>query len=63
MNSISFLWKRTIVLDVIQGILIGVGLAFVTLLNLGYTLLVFYITTGAQNECDRLPERLGGYPG
>ncbi len=41
MKSISFLWKRTIVLDVIQGILIGVGLAFVTLLNLGHA----YVTT------------------
>lgn len=32
MTNLAFLYKRTIVLDVIQGILIGAGLAFVTLL-------------------------------
>jgi hypothetical protein len=40
LKSISFLWKRTIVLDVIQGILIGIGLAFVTI----YILASAYVT-------------------
>ena len=32
MKSIPFLWKRTVFLDIVQGILIGTGLAFVTIL-------------------------------
>lgn len=31
MKSISFLWKRTVFLDINQGILIGAGLAFITI--------------------------------
>ncbi len=34
-NFIPFLWKRTIALDIIQGILIGAGLAFITIFILG----------------------------
>ena len=41
MSALSVLFKRTIVLDIVQGILIGAGLAFVTLLII---LPNFYVT-------------------